>query len=706
MESLKTAKGNLKIQMFSRKSWMENILPLILFVYLLYGSCAEFYEIASGTGDWYLDFSQKWYVAFWGFIIFSIGLLAVFAAGLWFPEKFAQRIRPLMRLREQSALFRWSGGIIFFILPFAVLKFSVVSVVVSGYSLRFLFLILCGLPLAFLLTRSESAIITWRSFIISTFLYSALVTISAQFTDVVNYPFSLGWSEGNRLWDYSTLFGRDRYIYPADKPLIPYLDFGRQLIGGLPFLWPGLTIAGARFWVDFINVFPYMALGWALFKSSDDENKLLWLAMGVWTFVFLRQSSVHPPLIVSAVALALVWRKRLWIAVPVIILASCFAAISRFTWTFAIGIWAVMLEFNVDEKIDKQTWIRSIVVGLAGIFGGFVMPKIIGMLQGQSSAGVSTTQIIAHLEIQPLLWYRLLPNATLPDGILLGTLKLALPLIVILFYLVYSGRWALNPLQRLSLYLPLIAFFIVGMIVSTKTGGGGDYHNLDMFFIGLICCAALAWRAGGNQWLRGMDTMPILLRIVLIITLVMPMFEFLPWLRLNNYTGDTDWLLTLTGINNPAGLGFMPAQKDVDKDLNIIRSEVEYARQHGEVLFMDQRQLLTFGFIQGVPLVAEYEKKLMMDHAMSELSGYYINFYRDLAKHRFTLIVSDPLRVPKKTSELAFGEENNYWVQWVSKPALCYYQPIETMTARRVQLLTPRDGEQDCSSVLPFEVTP
>ena len=40
------------------------------------------------------------------------------------------------------------------------------------------------------------------------------------------------------------------------------------------------------------------------------------------------------------------------------------------------------------------------------------------------------------------------------------------------------------------------------------------------------------------------------------------------------------------------------------------------ARSQGEILFMDQRQLLTFGYVRNVPLVPEYEKKVLMNAAM------------------------------------------------------------------------------------------
>jgi hypothetical protein len=116
---------------------------------------------------------------------------------------------------------------------------------------------------------------------------------------------------------------------------------------------------------------------------------------------------------------------------------------------------------------------------------------------------------------------------------------------------------------------------------------------------------------------------------------------------------------------------------------------------------MDQRQLLTFGYIKDVPLVSEYEKKLMMDEALSSDKAYFQPFYADLAAHRFSLIISDPLRTPIKDSEYGFGEENNAWVKWIAKPVLCYYEEKDTLMDVRVEILVPRQGSYDCSNVLP-----
>ncbi|MCJ7434918.1 MAG: hypothetical protein MUO77_15660, partial [Anaerolineales bacterium] len=573
---------------------IERLTLFFVFGFLLYKSSVEFYEIGSGTGNWYAGFSLTWYLLFWIMVVLCVGLLALFGMALWFPEKLERFKLPLQNLRERSNLLRWIAGLLFLVLPLVVFQFTVLGVVLGGYYIRLLIVTLCMVAFAFLFTRSDTDFITWKSLFGSVFLFSAVITIAARFTDVLNYPFSLGWSEGNRLWDYSTLFGRGRYIYPADVLLTPYLDFGRQLIGGLAFLWPGLTIAGARFWVDFVNVFPYLLLGWVVFKSSEEKDKWFILAMGVWAFLFLGQTSVHPPLLVSAILLALVWRRSLWVAIPMIVAAAYFAAISRFTWTFAIGIWAVMLEFGMDKLhagvVEKRTWARSIVMGLSGILGGFALPKIVGVFQGQYDAGVSASQITAHLKLQPLFWYRLLPNATYDQGVLLGMLKVAVPLIVVLIYLNHSGRWVLNIWQKLALTLPLFAFLVVGLIVSTKAGGGGDLHNLDMFFIGLLFVAVVAWFNGGRQWVREVDAQPFFIRLMLIVIMVIPMLGYINWFRLPNYSGDPVWLLTLTGAKNLSGLGFLPEQEETDDILNVIRTNVTTALGKGEVLFMDQRQ--------------------------------------------------------------------------------------------------------------------
>jgi hypothetical protein len=143
----------------------------------------------------------------------------------------------------------------------------------------------------------------------------------------------------------------------------------------------------------------------------------------------------------------------------------------------------------------------------------------------------------------------------------------------------------------------------------------------------------------------------------------------------------------------------LPADDIVNNALTGIREQVELAAQEGEVLFMDQRQLLTFGYVPKIPLVDDYEKKYMMDTAMTGDADYFNSLYQDLARHRFALIVSEPLRTRVRQSEYQFGDENNAWVKWVAGPVLCYYKPLVTYKEVKVQLLVPRAGAGECNDI-------
>ncbi len=121
---------------------------------------------------------------------------------------------------------------------------------------------------------------------------------------------------------------------------------------------------------------------------------------------------------------------------------------------------------------------------------------------------------------------------------------------------------------------------------------------------------------------------------------------------------------------------------------------------------MDQRQLLTFRYVENVPLVPEYEKKVLMNAAMGANEQYFHRLYSELAAQRFSLIISEPLRAPVKDSSYEFGEENNAWVEWVVRPVLCYYEEIGTYRSAQIQLLVPKQGEIDCSSELPITLEP
>jgi len=188
-----------------------------------------------------------------------------------------------------------------------------------------------------------------------------------------------------------------------------------------------------------------------------------------------------------------------------------------------------------------------------------------------------------------------------------------------------------------------------------------------------------------------------------VLLLTIPAVQPLMSLRPLEFAESEDWLVILTDVEAARFLDSLPDQQYVRQALATINYEVNLAKAQGEVLFMDQRQLLTFGYIQDVPLVAEYEKKGLINEALSGSVDYFIPFYEDLAAGRFSLIVTQPLFTPIKDEDYVFGEENNAWVDWVSIPVLCYYERAERLRPVRVELLVPRQDPQDCAALLPTE---
>ncbi len=718
-----------------------------IFGYLLVKSCLGFEEIASGTGTAWGAYSIKWGLGYLIFVLICVSLFVLLGAVLWRREKLDATFEKSIQFRERLGNARWLLVAILFIVPIWYFQYTPWGVVFKDIYIRSLVWLIVVLLLTFLLKRGN-AVFGWPELLIALLITSSGFVIAVPFMSVTDYPFALGWSEGNRLWDYSIMFGRNVYDYPAGASIPVLLDTGRQLVGGLPFLLKGLSIEAERFWIALTVVLPYFLLGLAAFRFVRADWKA-WLLASLWVVIFLKQGPIHPPLVLIAAIVALAWRGSYWCAIPLMIAAGYFAQTGRFTWAFAPAMWIVMLEFVSASFSDRKTgsviWTRSISLGLAGLVGAFVLSSVISIphndvqasdpiteantvplvttptatqavqvptanpssIPEQPSAPTFIDSIIEAVTIQPLLWYRLLPNATYGIGILAGLLIATLSLIAVLIYLFASNIWTLNRLQALVVIGALFAFLVVGLIASTKIGGGGDLHNMDMFLIGLVFTAVIAWHRGGREWLGNINLSPLWIKLVLVLLFAIPGFQPLTAMRSYSFDEDLPWLRVLTDAAPKSTLDMLPSHQVTDEALEAIRSEVARVRsQGGEVLFMDQRQLLTFGYVRDVPLIPEYEKKMLMNEALSANSTYFKPFYADLAAQRFALIITDPLRTPIKDSSYQFGEENNAWVTWVSNPVLCYYEEKDTLKEVNVQLLVPKHDAVDCSGQLPRELQP
>jgi hypothetical protein len=313
-----------------------------------------------------------------------------------------------------------------------------------------------------------------------------------------------------------------------------------------------------------------------------------------------------------------------------------------------------------------------------------------------STAGSALSyRINATIYTQPMIWSRLLPNATYGAGILIGLALATLPLLLLLVYLWRTGRWKLNLWQKLAILTPLLAFLVVGLIASVKIGGGADLHNMDMLIIGLMFVAAMVWHNGAYEWLAEIELAPAWVRLVMVALIVIPGYNSLQLMTPLAIHTDLKTVAALADIPgdplpNPLP-DTLPSEEDTIKALKRIQREVANASQKGDVLFMDQRQLLTFGYIKDILLVPEYDKKVLINHALSGNAPFFAGFYRDLASQRFSF----------DKSEGHFAEENNAWVTWVTTPLLCYYESFDRLKRVDVELLVPRQDISTCEQVLP-----
>jgi hypothetical protein len=612
----------------------------------------------------------------------------------------------LSRLRESLGWYRWPIVVIVAFTPAITISYTSFGFRWIGFGFRFVMFIVTVLLITFLSSSKKDTPFQWGGILVSVILTGSIFVFLKAFTGVVNYPFSLTWSEGNRIWDYSIFFGRDLYNYPSDQPIKAYIDRGRQALWGLPFLLPNVTIFGVRMWSAILFTIPYALLGWmAFYPNRKYMNQWVWL--GLWSFLFLSQGPIYTPLILGGILVVGVRKKPIWFGVPLIFLAGYYVQKSRITWMAAPMMWGVLIALLDNEaqngvRFLKTHWKTILFYGLAGFLGGF------GILRGWNTLSnyfgemfdskatetvnepfigdlVDTTDSVEVVSVmgqnnvlvdQPLLWERLWPNPTYGLGIILGLLLAVSPLVILLIYMVHNKHWRLNALQKLGLLGILSVLLGLGIVISTKIGGGGDLHNLDMFLISLVLASALAWEYGGNRFLSNLESKSLGFNLVVLFIVGIP--AFMPWI-------------------NAEPIELPPVEKS-QRTMDLLRKEISLVLEEGgEILFMDQRQLLTFGYLGDIPLVPEYEKKLVMDRAMSGDSSYFELFYKDISEQRFQLIITDPQRVRYSEDDEGWGMENNTWVEWVTKPLLCYYEPSYPIKTTGVWLLKPREDPGECN---------
>lgn len=527
---------------------------------------------------------------------------------------------------------------------------------------------------------------------------------TSLFRYVSNYPFSLGWSEASRYY-YASLW-LARPLYGVDAPP-SVLHAARYLMQAAPFLIPGVPIWLHRLWQVFLFVCTSWLTAFLLLRRLHAEAGSVshtasalptsWLApdpgvrnpargtlLTIWAALFLLQAPVYYHLLV--IPILVLWgfhARHFWRSLVVVCFASIWAGLSRLNWLPMPGLLAAaiyLLEIPLPQRRISSAiryLIPPVIWVSLGAAVGYAAQTAYKLFSG------NPREYFGSSFTSDLLWYRLLPSVTDHFGVLPAALLYALPLGLALFLYV-APRWRSFHFLRWSSLLAMLAIlFTGGLIVSVKIGGGKGLHNLDAFWVLLLLVAGYVMM-GKFAPDRGAE---------------------LPDAARNTVSFDGRWWRMTIGLGLVLPLGFalasggvMPTQNAADTQiaLTVLRNELTpKAEAGGEILFISQRQLLTFNDLPGVRLVPEHETVFLMEMAMGNNQAYLQRFHQYLRDQRFALIIANPQNTTLQGRTHVFGEENDAWVKGVAVPLLCSYIPEVRLPEVNLIIYAPRPNA-DC----------
>lgn len=544
-------------------------------------------------------------------------------------------------------------------------------------------------------------------------------------TEINSYPFSLHWSETSRFY-YASLFAPVK-IYGAHIPP-SVLHPSRYLMQSLPFLLPNTTLLVHRAWQVFLWIFTTLLTAYVLAgRISIDDWIRRWTFI-LWAVLFLLIGPVYYHLQIPVLIILLAFNRpgisEVWLrntlSITALLIASGWAGISRINWFPVPGILAaalILLEISIPASTyDLKNNRKRMIMWMSKTEWNYVFLVITVIVLGTLIAYASQAfyimvsgnerELFSSSFTSQLYWYRLLPNPTYPVGILPAILLVTLPFFLIIYARLFrkqngSARLTyIHPVRLLGLGLSLIVLFLGGIVVSTKIGGGSNLHNLDSYFVLLLLISSyfffdrvkpdgsffyseketisnnsLAVKNSGENRAE-VTSLVTNFRVGMALAFIIPI------------------VIGLTA----SGFRFLnPEQTTLDRYFHKMNELIEAAKKRGgDILFITDRHLLTFHYIEDVSLVPEYEKVFLMEMAMSGNQNYLNKFQDDLKNHRFSLIISEPLYFKSKGSSERFGEENDVWIERVAKPLDCYYMEERTLPDVNIQLLVPNSENQNC----------
>lgn len=508
-----------------------------------------------------------------------------------------------------------------------------------------------------------------ESAVISALSLAVVYHLSTYIPHVTNYPFSLWWSETSRYYLASTYLGNR--IYGQDFPWV-MKDMTRYLIQALPFLAEDSPLWVHRLWQAVLRFSTSYLAGYLLARRVNPGRKIEVALFSVWAGLFLFQGPVFYHLIV--VVILIVWLVdpgKFWKSLIWVIVASIYAGFSRVNWVpmsamLALGFY--LLEVPVQGKGIKAIWQylwKPAAWTVAGLAAGLAAQQYWYLNSG------NPVEIYESSFTSYMLWDRLFPNPSYALGILPAILLVSAPLLIYLGLALRERRKQWHTTRLLGLGGMLLVLFAGGLVVSVKIGGGTNLHNLDMYLVMLLIIAAELYmgRAAGE------DDEPV--------KVAMPL-----WLKAAVIGGPVIFIALFGGL----GTGKRDSQAAYQDLVKLQMYADQAVAEGGEVLFISQRHLLTFGLIEDVPLVHDFEKMLLQEMVMGKNKAYLAEFGAQMAEQRYALIVTDRLpRILQNTDESSLAMENNVMLKRFVPLIQCAYEVVEdSLVNGSLELYVPK----------------
>ena len=513
----------------------------------------------------------------------------------------------------------------------------------------------------------------WIALLVSLIGYAVVYKIAGFLPSINAYPFTLTWSEGTAYYFASLFFSEKIYGIKVNLPII---NPTRHMLMAIPFLVSDLPIWVHRLWeVILWFVISGLALALLVRRLGIRDNLVRW-TFSAWVILYLFQGPVYYFLLLSL--FPVLWgfdAKNFRKTLLLVLIGSVWAGASRVNWIPVPALLAATLYF-LEEKVGDDPWPRYLLK--PGIW--LALGTIVALIAwyGYTAWSGNLVGDFGIYFTSNLLWYRLLPNATFKEGVLLVALLASIPLLGIITIHLYSSGFKYHLIRRLGIGAIMFVLFLGGLIVSTKIGGGNNIHNLDAYLLILLVTGSYIYfdKTDPDYNLQEKDAPQRLITLFVSLAVLIPI------------------LFTLQD-GKPA-FRHNPTRTE-NARLTIQEYATDAVTDGGKVLLIAERQLLTFGDIEGIPLIPEYERMNLMEMVMGGNHAYLDEFHQRIENQEFALIISEPLKTKYKGRSEAFGEENDVYVRLVSKPVLCYYEPVKTISILSIQLLIPKPESENCS---------